>query len=105
MAVQLAHFIFRASGDIRSFLAGARLWDLTFRVDRNNVFGALQFKTLSRHEKIQMEGKFYTSSFTTLLPLSREVAFYRTLSGTPLPTDTVDTYIQDINKSLRCVLF
>lgn len=103
LAVQLAQFIIHVSADIQSVSMGLRLWDLTFRTDRNNIFGVLQFETRSRHEKIQMEGRFYTSSLMVGHPRTHEVTFYHELSGTPLPVDTVDTYMRQINKSLRCV--
>ena len=103
LAVQLAQFVFRVSADIQSVSTGLRLWDLTFRADRNNIFGALQFETRSRHEKIQMEGRFYTSSLAVRHPHTHEITFYHELSGTSLPADTVDTYMRQINKSLRCV--
>ena len=103
LAVQLARFVFQVSADVQSVSAGLKLWDLTFRVDHNNVFGALQFETLSKHEKIQMEGHFYTSSLTAIHLLTHEVMFYCELSGTPLPDYTVSMYIQQINRSLRFV--
>ena len=52
-----------------------------------------------------MEGRFYTSSLTTRRPHELEITFYCELSGTPLPADTVNAYMQDIDKSLRYVLF
>lgn len=101
--MQLAQFIFRVSADIQSVSSGMKLWDLTFRIDRNHIFGTLQFETRDRHEKIQMEGNFYTSSLIATDPTTHETTFYRELWGSPLPNRAVSTYIQQINKSLRYV--
>lgn len=106
LSVQLAQFVFRMVADIRSVSTRMKLWDLTFRVDRNNVFGTLQFETRDRHEKIQMEGYFYTSSFISTHPRTNEATFYRRLeSEIPLPDYTVREYMEQINESLRCVQF
>ena len=80
-----------------------KLWDLTFQIDRNNIFGTLQFETQDRHEKIQIEGNFYTSSLIATDPTTHEMTFYCELWGSLLLSHTVSTYIQQINKSLRYV--
>lgn len=101
LAMQLALFILTVSADIQSVATGLKLWDLTFRADHNNVFGTLQFETQSRHKKIQMEGRFYPSSYSVLHPHTNEVTFYYEFSGTPISPHTVNTYMQQINRSLR----
>jgi len=105
LAVQLAQFVFCVTTDIQSVSAGMKLWDLTFRVDRNHIFGALQFETWDRHEKIQMRGKFYTDSLIATDPTTNEAIFYYELTGRPLPYRAVSTYVQQINRSLRYVQF
>jgi len=105
LAVQLAQVIFCVSEGVRSVSTGMKLWDLTFRVDRNHVFGALQFETRDRHEKIQMEGHFYASSRISTDRTTHEVTFYREMSGSPLPDRVVSTYMRQISKTLRCVIF
>lgn len=103
VAVQLAQFISRVTAEIRSISTGLRLWDLTFRADHQNVFGALQYETRSRHEKLQMEGRFYTSSLTVLHPHTNEITFYYESSGTPFPAHMVNEYVRQIDRSLRYV--
>ena len=80
-----------------------KLWDLTFRIDRNHVFGTLQFETLDRYEKIQMQAYFYTTSLISINPLTHKATFYRKLeSDTPLGDYAVSEYMRQINESLRC---
>jgi hypothetical protein len=105
LAVQLAQFVFHISATIRSVSSNTKLWDLTFRVDRNHVFGALQFETKDRHERIQMQGHFYTSSLISTDPTTRKTTFYHELSGLSLPDHAVSTYVRKINESLRSVQF
>jgi len=45
LAIELAYVIWELSADIKSISQAFRFWDLTYRVDGNNVFGVLQFKT------------------------------------------------------------
>ena len=103
LAVQLARFTFHVSTSIRSISPSFKLWDLTFRIDYNHVFGTLQFETRDRHEKNQMEGHFCTNSFISTDPTTNETTFYYELSGSPLPSRAVSTYVEQINKSLRYV--
>ena len=53
-SMQFTKFIFHIAADIRSVTTGMKLWDLTFRIDRNHVFGTLQFETLDRHDITQI---------------------------------------------------
>ena len=102
-SMQFAKFIFHIAADIRSVTTGMKLWDLTFRIDRSHVFGTLQFETLDRHEKIQMQAHFYTTSLISINPLTHEATFYRELeSDTPLGDYAVSEYMRQINGSLRC---
>ncbi|KAF9777380.1 hypothetical protein BJ322DRAFT_1059306 [Thelephora terrestris] len=102
--VQLAQFVLRVSADISAVSGGLKLWDLTFRIDHNHVFGTLQFETRDRHEKIQMEGNFLSSSYISLDPDTNDAVFYRELGGDSLPSRAVSTHMQQINDSLRHVL-
>lgn len=103
LAVPLAQFIFNVSADIWAVSAGMKLWDLTFRVDHNHVFDTLQFETQVRHEKIQVEACFLTSSFISTDPSTHEFTFYHELSESSLSDHMVSTYMRQINESLRCV--
>jgi hypothetical protein len=106
MAVELSQFIFQVSDDIASISTGIELWDLTYRVDQNHVLGVLQFETRCRHEKIQIEGKFYTESRIATNIRTLESTFYLTsgLEG-PLSTYVVDELMGYINSSIRYVQF
>ena len=101
--MQLARFVLRVSADIRSVAEGLKLWDLTFRVDHNHVFGTLQFETRDRHLKIQMEGNFFTNSLIAIDPDMNNAIFYRELTGISIPDRAVSTYMRQINKSIRYV--
>lgn len=84
---------------------GLKLWDLTFWVDHYHIFGSLQFKNWDRHQKIQMEGHFYTSNLISIDPNMNNVVFYHKLTWILIPDHTVSMYMQLINNCLRYVLF
>ena len=103
LSMQLARFVLHVSADIWSIAEGLKLWDLTFRVDHNHVFGTLQFETRDRHLKIQMEGNFFTNSLIAIDPDTNNAIFYRELTGISIPDRAVSTYMRQINKSIRYV--
>jgi hypothetical protein len=105
LAVQFARFVVCVSTNFQSRHSGMKLWDLTFRVDDNHIFGLLQFETRDRHEKIQVAGHFYIGSFISTDPITHETTFYHEFSGSRLPDRVVSTYIQQIDRSLKYVQF
>jgi hypothetical protein len=105
VAIQLARFILEITSDIHSISDNVALWDLTFRIDQNNVLGALQFETPSKHAKLQVEGRYYTSSLIASHPTTLESTFYLEFTGNSLPDHAVNTYVHQINRCLRYLTF
>lgn len=101
LAVHLAKFFFTMAAHVRAVSTNIKLWDLTFRVDPNYVFGTLQFETRSRHEKVQADAYFCMDSLIASHPLTEDAIFYRELSGLHLPDHAVIAYITQINWCLR----
>lgn len=103
LAVQLAQFIFHVATDLRSFSNGITLWELTFRVDRKHILGALQFETRDRHQKIQAEAHIWNDSFLATNPITREIISYQMLPRIQICDHAVSTHMRQINRSLRYV--
>ena len=101
---QLARFFLHVSADIRSVADGVKLWELTFWVDNNHVFGTLQFETRDRHQKLEIEGFFYTNSLIATDPNTKDVIFYRDFAETSVPDRAVFTYMGQIREILKYVL-
>jgi len=105
LAVKLAMFVFNIAANVRAISTGIKLWDLTFRVDRNYIFGTLQFETRSRHKKVEAEAYFCTNSLFVSDPDTQDVIFYRESSGLHLSDHAVSAYMTQINWCLRYVFF
>lgn len=101
--MELAQFILKISTDIRSISNGIQLWDLTFRVDRRHILGALQFETRDRHQKIQAEAYIWMDDLTSIDPVTYEVTSYRVLSGLQISDQAVSTHVRQIGRALKYV--
>lgn len=104
VAIQLSLFILQVSEDVAAVSTDLTFRDLTYRVDHNNVFGVLQFRSPGKHEKVQMEATFYEKSTIATNPRTLEATFYLTMGRQePLSTYVVDDLMGQIKRGVRCV--
>lgn len=103
LAIELAYVVWELSADIKAISRAFSFWDLSYRVDSNNVFGVLQFETRSHHDKVQVEAKFNSRCFVNTHPHTLETIFYSEFSDTRFPTNVIHTYKRLIDDSIRFV--
>lgn len=105
VATQLTQFILEIMSDILSISDNVTLWDLAFHIDQSNALSILQFETPSKQVKLQMKGRYYTSSMIASHPATLEPMFYLEFPGNSLSDHVVNTYVYQINRCLRYIPF
>jgi len=100
---QLAQFIRYICASIQSFSPTSKLWDVAFRIDKNNVFGILRFETRSRQENLGVEGIFCASSKISTPTSALESISYIELSGRRVPDYSITLLMYYINRTVRYV--
>ena len=105
VTTQLTWFILEITSDIHSISDNMILWDLAFHIDKNNALSILQFETPSKHVKLQMEGRYYTSSMIASHPATLKSMFYLEFFRNSLFDHVVNMYVYQINKYLKYIPF
>jgi len=90
------------SDDIASVSRHLKFWDIAYQIDRNNVFGVIQFESRYNVCKIHLEARFCLQSMISTAPHTVDSTFYLTMGHeNPLPTYTVNELMSQIRRGMR----